>query len=92
MVVITGKDRGKTGTVTRAFPRHNLVLLEGINMKKKHEKPRGSRKGRVVERATPIHASNVMIVDPKTNKGTRIVIRRKDGARIRIAQKSGAEL
>ncbi|MBI3573548.1 50S ribosomal protein L24, partial [Candidatus Kaiserbacteria bacterium] len=57
----------------------------------KHEKPRGNRKGQVVERATPMHASNVMIVDPKTNKGTRVGISRKNGKRVRIAKRSGTE-
>ncbi|MDO8523594.1 MAG: 50S ribosomal protein L24 [bacterium] len=92
VIVISGKDRGKTGVVTHAFPQKNQVLLEGVNLRRKHEKPRGSRKGQIVERATPIHASNVMIVDPKTNTGTRISIRRKDGERVRVAKKSGAEL
>ena len=89
MIVITGKDSGKTGVVSQAFPKDNQVLIEGINMRKKHEKPRGNRKGQVVERATPLHVSNIMIVDPKTNKGTRIGITRKDGVRTRIAKKSG---
>lgn len=92
MVVITGKDRGKTGVVTQAFPRENRVLIEGINLKKKHEKPRGTRKGQVVERATPIHASDVMIVDPKTGTGTRVSIIRKDGTRTRVAKKSNTEV
>lgn len=91
VVVITGKDRGKMGAVTEAFPKTNRVLVEGINMKKKHEKARGSRKGQIVERAMPVHVSNVMILDPKGGKGTRIGIVRKDGARTRVAKKSGSE-
>lgn len=92
VVVITGKDRGKTGTVAEAFPKTNRVLVDGINMRKKHEKARGSRKGQIVERSTPLHVSNVMIADPKGGKGTRIGIVRKDGVRTRVAKKSGQEL
>jgi large subunit ribosomal protein L24 len=91
VVVIAGKDRGKTGTVAEAFPKASRVLIDGINMKKKHEKARGSRKGQIVERSVPLHVSNVMILDPKTGKGTRVGIARKDGARTRIAKKSGQE-
>lgn len=92
VVVITGKDRGKSGKVERVFPKENQILVEGINLKKKHEKPRGNRKGQVVERAMPFHVSNVMIADPKSGKGTRIGIMRKEGVRVRVAKKSGAEL
>ena len=92
VIVITGKDRGKTGAVTRALPKTNQVLVEGVNMKKKHQKPRSNRKGQIVEKALPIHVSNVMIVDSKTGKGTRIGIVRKDGGRIRVSRKSGVEI
>jgi large subunit ribosomal protein L24 len=92
VLVIAGKDRGKSGVVTEAFPRENRVLIDGINLKKKHEKRRGTRKGQIVERAMPIHVSNVAILDPKTGKGSRIGIRRKDGARVRVSKKSGTEL
>jgi large subunit ribosomal protein L24 len=94
VVVIAGKDKGKTGTVTTAFPKSNQVLIEGVNMKKKHQKARGrgARKGQILEKALPIHASNVMIVDPKTGKGTRVGISRKGGKRVRVTKKSKAEL
>jgi large subunit ribosomal protein L24 len=91
VVVIAGKDRGKTGVVAEAFPKTGRILIEGINLKKKHEKPRGDRKGRVVERAMPFHVSNAMIVDPKTGTGSRVGIKRVSGARTRIAKKSGSE-
>lgn len=92
VIVIAGKDRGKTGTVSAAFPEADRVLVDGINLQKKHQKPRGNRKGETVERPTPIHVSNVMLVDPKTGKGTRIGIVRKDGARVRIAKRSKQEV
>lgn len=71
MIVISGKDKGKTGAVTHAYPQDSRVLIEGLNMKTKHEKARGTRKGQIVERATPMHVSNVMLLDAKTGKGTR---------------------
>lgn len=94
VIVISGKDRGKTGTVSRAFPKTDMVLIEGVNIKKKHQKPRGrnARKGQILEKAHPIHVSNVMIVDPKEGKRTRIRIVRADGARTRVTKKSHTTL
>ena len=93
VIVIAGKDRGKTGTVSEAFPQNNQVLIEGINIKKKHVRSRQKDKpGQVVEKPAPLHASNVMLVDPKTSKRTRVSIVRKDGKRVRVAKKSGEEL
>jgi len=93
VVVISGKDKGKTGTVTAAFPKENKVLVDGVNIKKKHQRPRrGGQKGQILDKGFPIHASNVMIVDPKSGKRTRIGITRKDGKRARITKKSQAEI
>ncbi len=93
VIVIAGKDKGKTGTVTMAFPKVDQVLVEGVNIKKKHQKPRrGGQKGQVVEKSLPIHVSNVMLVDPKTGKRTRVGIVRKDGKSSRITKKSKSEL
>lgn len=93
-MVISGKDKGKTGTVTTAFPKENRVLVEGINIKKKHQKPRrGGQKGQIIDMAFPLHASNVMIVDPKSGKPTRVGMTvGKDGKRSRITKKSKSEL
>jgi len=93
VVVISGKDKGKTGAVTLAFPKTNMVLVEGVNVKKKHQKPRrGGQKGQVVDKGYPIHVSNVMIVDPKGGKPTRVGLVRKDGKRTRVTKKSQSEL
>jgi large subunit ribosomal protein L24 len=94
VIVISGKDRGKTGVVTEAFPKRDMVLIEGVNVKKKHQKATGrnARKGQIIEKSFPIHVSNVMLADPKTGKGTRIGVTRKDGNRVRVAKKSGQEL
>jgi large subunit ribosomal protein L24 len=72
VIVIAGKDKGKTGKITKALPRDNKVVIEGINLRKKHQRAaRSGAKGQIVERALPIHVSNVMAVDTKTGKGTR---------------------
>lgn len=72
VLVITGTDKGKTGVVARAYPAQNRVVVEGVNIRKKHQKAkRSSAKGQVIEKPMPIHASNVMHIDPKTGKGTR---------------------
>jgi large subunit ribosomal protein L24 len=92
VIIVTGKDKGKTGTVTRAFPATSQIIVEGLNMKKKHRKPRGNQKGRIVDMAMPFHVSNAMITDPKTGKGTRVSISMKAGKRVRIAKKSGQEI
>jgi len=94
VMVIAGKSRGKSGTIVRVLPKDNLVVLDGINMMKRHKRAGGqSRKGQIIERAMPLHASNVMILDPKGGKPTRIkIVRDKDGGRTRVAVKSGQEL
>jgi large subunit ribosomal protein L24 len=66
IIVIAGKDKGKTAKVVRAFPKDDLVIVEGVNMKKKHERARKSNsKGQIVEKAMPIHVSNVMLLEGK---------------------------
>ena len=94
VLVIAGKSRGQSGTLVRVLPAKNMVLIDGINLVKKHRKPSAqNRSGQIVEKPMPIHASNVMLADPKTGKPTRIRITRdKDGNRGRMAVKSGQEL
>lgn len=91
--IVSGKDRGKTGTVLHAFPLEERIVVEGVNIKKLHEKARrrGQKSG-IVEKPAPIDASNAMIVDPKSGKPTRIGIVRKDGTATRVAKKSGQEM
>jgi large subunit ribosomal protein L24 len=99
VVVISGKDRGKTGKVLRTDPKKSRVFVEGLNIIKRHERPRSTgdmataSPGGIVEKEGPIHVSNVMLLDPKGNKGTRLAVRRTDdGKRMRIAKRSGAEV
>ncbi len=95
VIVIAGKDKGKSGEVLRAFPKEYKVLVEGVNIVKKHVKSRGkSDKGGIIEKIMPIHVSNVAIEDPSTKRPTRIRIERdvKTGKATRIAVRSGKEI
>ena len=95
--VITGKDKGLTGTVLVVYPDRDKILVEGVNRVKKHTKvgqsARGAKTGGIVTQEAAIHISNVMLVDPDRNVGTRIGRRRDaDGKPERVAKKSGAVL
>jgi len=91
VIVKVGADRGKTGKILHVYPSIGKVLIEGVNIKKKHQKSRrAGQKGQMIEKPSPVHHSNVMLVDPKKNVGTRIGISREGGKVIRIARKSGA--
>ena len=93
VVVIAGKDKGKEGKIIKTLRAENKVVVEGINMVKKHVKPNGQTAGSIVDMEAPIHASNVMIIDPKTKKGTRVGhTTDKKGKKIRIARKSNENL
>ncbi len=93
VVVIAGKDRGKEGKITKILRAENKVIVESVNVIKKHVKPNGQTAGSIVEMEAPIDASNVMILDPKTKKRTRIghTVDKK-GNKIRIAKKSNENL
>ncbi|MHB1117995.1 MAG: 50S ribosomal protein L24 [Minisyncoccota bacterium] len=93
VIIIAGKDKGKKGAILEALPRVNRVVVEGANIAKIHEKSRTRGvAGQIVERAMPIHASNVMIVDPKEGVRTRVGIKSIAGKNVRVAKKSGSEL
>jgi large subunit ribosomal protein L24 len=94
VVVISGKDKGKTGKVMRVLVEEGRVLVEGINLVKRHMRPTPrSPSGGILEREQPIHASKVMPVDPESGKGTRVRAKTlESGKKVRIAAKSGAEI
>lgn len=94
VMVITGKDKGKKGRVIAAYPKQNRVLVEGINMVKKHMRPSQTNpQGGIVNQEAPIHVSNVMPIDPKTGEPTRVGYKVLDnGKKVRIAKKSGEAL
>ena len=93
VIVIAGKNKGQKGQVTRVISETNRVLVAGINKVKKHVKAKNKdSKGTIIEIEASINASNVMVVDPKTGKGTRVAKKRIGGKTVRIAKKSGQEL
>lgn len=97
--VMAGKDRGKSGRILRVEPANERVYVEGLNMVKRHMRPQqvadtrqGQTVGGVIEREGPIHVSNVMLLDPRDHKPTRVGIEREDGKRYRVAKRSGTRL
>ncbi|MFC5601964.1 50S ribosomal protein L24 [Sporosarcina koreensis] len=93
VMVITGKDKGKTGVILAAFPKKDRVLVEGVNIVKKHTKPnQANPQGGIVSQEAAIHVSNVMPIDPKTGEPTRVGYKFENGKKIRIAKKSGEAL
>jgi large subunit ribosomal protein L24 len=96
VVVISGKDKGKTGKVLRVDPGKDRVLVEGVNIVKRHTRPNqfagGNQAGGVIEREGAIHISNVMLIDPKDSKPTRVGISRENGKRFRVAKRSGTKV
>jgi large subunit ribosomal protein L24 len=95
VLVIAGRDRGKRGRVLRVEPDKSRLVVEGVNVIKRHTRPNPQRnvKGGIVEREATIHASNVMVVDPDSNKPTRVGRRTlEDGRRVRVSRRGGAVL
>ncbi|HEX5775023.1 MAG TPA: 50S ribosomal protein L24 [Candidatus Paceibacterota bacterium] len=93
VVVISGKDKGKTGKVTQVIPEDAKVVVDGIALVKRHIRKTGAKQsGRIVERPRAIHISNVMLEDPKEKKGTRVRRQLVEGKRTRVAVKSGTTL
>ena len=92
VIVIAGSNKGKEGTIKKVLKKENRVIIEGVNLIKKHQKGNGQESGGILEIEAPIHASNVMIIDPKTKKPTRIGKKIDKDKKVRIAIKSGEKL
>ena len=93
VIVIAGRDKGKSGVIQKVIPEQNRVVVEGVNVRKKHQKPtQANPEGSIVEVYAPIDASNVMIEDPKTKKPSRIGHKEVKGKKVRYAKKSGTGL
>jgi large subunit ribosomal protein L24 len=91
--VISGKDKGKQGVILAAFPKNDRVLVEGVNLVKKHAKPsQENPQGGILNQEASIHISNVLPVDPKSGEPTRVGFEVRDGKKVRIAKKSGEAL
>lgn len=92
VVVITGKDKGKTGKVAKVNPHSRTIIVEGVNLVTRHMKRQGATPGQKVSFEKPIDVSNVMLLDPKTKKPTRVGYKIENGKKVRIAKKSGTVL
>ncbi len=93
VIVIAGNDKGKTGVIQKVDPKSNRVVVENVNVRKKHRKPtQQNPEGSIVEIYAPINASNVMLLDPKTKKPTKIGSKVVKGKKVRVAKASGTEL
>ena len=91
--VIAGKDKGRTGKVIRAFPRELKVIVEGVNITKRHQKPKkANQRGQIIDKTLPVHVSNVQLIDPKSGGVTRIGRKIVKGKNVRFARRSGVEL
>ena len=93
VVVIAGKDKGKEGKILKTLKADNKVIVEGVNIAHKHVKPNCGQNGEIIEIERPLDASNVMIIDPKTKKASRIGhTTTKDGKKVRVSRKSNEKL
>jgi large subunit ribosomal protein L24 len=90
VVVISGRDKGRTGEVLRVFPTERRIIVQGVNIAKRHTKPRMGEPGGIVEKELTLHISNVAHVDPASGKPTRIGYKMlDDGRKVRVARRSG---
>ena len=90
VIVLTGKDRGKKDAIVKSLPQEDRVIVQGINMMRRHTRPSATAAGGIVEKEASIHISNLAIVDPKENIATRVGFRTlDDGAKVRYAKRSG---
>jgi large subunit ribosomal protein L24 len=89
VVVLSGDDKGKTGEVTKALPKEGRVVVQGVNLVKRHTKPSQKSAGGIVTKEAPIHVSNVALVSSDSSKGTKIGYKVVDGRKVRFARKSG---
>ncbi|GAW63956.1 50S ribosomal protein L24P [Ligilactobacillus acidipiscis DSM 15836] len=88
--VIAGKDKGKEGEVLQSIPARDRVVVKGVNIVKKHQKPTNDNpSGGIVEVEAPIHVSNVMLIDPSNNEATRVGFKVEDGKKVRVSKKTG---
>ena len=92
VVVIAGANKGKEGKITKTLAKENRVIVEGVNIVKKHKKGNGQESGGILEVEAPIHVSNVMLIDPKTKKRTRIGHTIEKDKKVRVAKKSGEKI
>ena len=89
VVVLTGRDKGKTGEVVKSIPSENRVIVRGVNMVKRHQRPTQTSAGGIETKEAPIHVSNVALADPKSGEATRVGFKMEGDRKVRVAKKSG---
>jgi large subunit ribosomal protein L24 len=92
VVVLAGKDKGRTGEVVTVMPKDDKAVVRGINMMRRHQKQSQSQEGGIIAKEAPIHLSNLSLVDPKDGKPTRVGFEVKDGKKVRVAKRSGVSI
>jgi large subunit ribosomal protein L24 len=92
VVVLAGKDKGRTGEVLRMMPKEDKAVVRGINLIRRHQKQSQTQEGGIISKEAPIHVSNIAIADPKDGKPTRVGFEVKDGKKVRVAKRSGASI
>ena len=93
VVVLTGKDKGRSGEVLRVLPKDDKAVVRGVNVVRRHQKQSQSQEGGIISKEAPIHLSNIAIADPKDGKPTRVGFKiEADGKKVRVAKRSGATL
>ena len=89
VVVLTGKDKGRTGEVVRVMPKDDKAVVRGVNVVRRHQRQTQSQEGGIISKEAPIHISNIAIADPKDGKPTRVGFEVRDGKKVRVAKRSG---
>ena len=92
VVVLAGKDKGRTGEVIRMMPKDDQAIVRGINMVRRHQRQSQTQEGGLISKEAPIHVSNIAVADPKDGKPTRVGFEVKDGKKVRVAKRSGATI
>ena len=92
VVVLAGKDKGRTGEVLRMMPKDDKAVVRGINIVRRHQRQSQTQEGGIISKEAPIHLSNIAVADPKDGKATRVKIEVKDGKKVRVAKRSGATI
>jgi len=89
VVVLSGKDKGRTGEVLRVMPKDDKAIVRGVNVVLRHQKQTQSQEGGIIRKEAPIHLSNLAVADPKDGKPTRVGFETRDGKKVRVAKRSG---
>ena len=92
VVILAGKDKGRTGEVIQVMPKEDVALVRGINMVKRHQRQSQTQEAGIINKEAPIHLSNLGVADPKDGKPTRVGFVEKDGKKVRVAKRSGATI